>query len=239
MPRVMAFLSFPYLGCQMVLLNRITISLLLAMASTGAFAQLGFSVASDLSVLRNFSPNQQFWAIGHTIQANYHVTEKDGVYGWLSYYSPGRFENEFTATAKQPATVPQQVRFEATGRWNYRNISLGWKHYFRGTFTQEETWSLYGLAGFGLQFTRVRNEYMTPIDTSLYEVNAPVEGEDGFKRLTLDLGAGVEYPLGPGVYAYGDLRTWLPASGYPSPYLHDTRKVPLPLTLGAGLRITF
>lgn len=208
--------------------------------SAAAFAQRGlFSLSNDFSVLRNFSPNQQFWSIGHTVQVNFHLAEKYGPYAWLSYYSPGRFENDFTAQAKLPSTTPQTVSYRAAAKWNFRSVSVGWKHYFRGGVISDSTWSLYGLAGFGLQFTRVQNAFTPEVDTALYDVQPPIPGSDGFKRLTLDLGAGVEYPIGGDIYAYGDLRTWIPTSSYPSPYLHYTRRVPLPLILAVGIRIMF
>lgn len=221
-------------------LKKLYLSFLIVFGSAAAFAQGGFfSLSNDFSVLRNFSPNQQFWSVGHTVQANFHLSDKYGPYAWISYYSPGRFENDFTARAKQPSTTPQTIGYRVGAKWNFRGVSVGWKQYFRGGFTNDSTWSLYGLAGFGLQFTRVQNSFIPDVDTTLYLVQPPIAGNDGFKRLTLDLGAGVEYPLGGDIYLYGDLRTWIPTSGYPSPYLHDTRRVPLPLILAAGVRILF
>ena len=77
-------------------------------------------------------------------------------------------------------------------------------------------------------------------DTSVYQLTpTPVAGNDEFKRLTLDLAAGIEYPFAYGFFLYGDIRTSLPASSYPSPYFHDRKQVPLPVTLNAGIRILF
>ena len=76
------------------------------------------------------------------------------------------------------------------------------------------------------------------IDTSLYTVPT-TEGSGKFYRLTLDLGGGVEVPVGGSFFMYGDLRTWIPTSDYPSPYLHSNKNVPLPFLLTAGVRILF
>jgi hypothetical protein len=220
-------------------LKRMYLSFLFLLVSVAALAQVRFSFATDLSVLRNFSPNQKFWALGSTVQGNFHLSGKDGVYAWVSYYTPGRFNTNYSAQARQPATVPQSVSYRVRSRWAYNNISVGWKHYFKGSFAEENTWGLYGLAGFGLQFNKVENVYSTFFDTSAYALQSPAPGVGNFKRLTLDLGIGVEYPVGGDFFIYSDLRTWLPASDYPSPWLHDPKRVPLPLTLGAGLRILF
>ena len=89
-------------------------------------------------------------------------------------------------------------------------------------------------------FGRIDNSYSAAIDTSLYDNSAaPLSGEGNFRRLTLDLGLGVEYHVGGTIYAYSDLRTWLPTTNYPSEYLHSNDKVPMPLILSFGLRILF
>jgi hypothetical protein len=64
-------------------------------------------------------------------------------------------------------------------------------------------------------------------------------GTDKIYRLSLDLGLGLEYPISGSFYLYGDLRTWLPTSDYPSPYLHNNKNVPLPAIVSLGLRIPF
>ena len=77
-------------------------------------------------------------------------------------------------------------------------------------------------------------------DTSLYQLApTPVAGSDEFKRLTVDLAAGAEYPLASGIFLYGDVRTSLPASGYPSPFFHNPNQVPFPVMLNLGIRILF
>ena len=87
-------------------------------------------------------------------------------------------------------------------------------------------------------FTKVENTFSTPVDTSLY--NAPtLAGSSEIYRLTIDFGTGVEFPIGGNFFLYGDLRTWIPTSDYPSPYLHNNKNVPLPFMISGGMRILF
>ena len=205
-----------------------------------SFAQIRFSFSTGASLLRNFSPQQKFWAFGQGVQADFHVSKKETVYALANYHTVGKFTNTFTATAKASSTSPEQIKYAVTGKWKFRQVSLGWKHYLKGFFDEEADWNLYGAAGFGLLFASAENYLATPLDTMLYSpVEAPALGKDGFKRLTLDIAIGMEYPLGPGFFAYGDLSTSLPASDYPSPLFHNQNHVPRPLMLSAGIRILF
>jgi hypothetical protein len=52
------------------------------------------------------------------------------------------------------------------------------------------------------------------------------------------VGIGGEFPLGGGICLYTELRTWLPASDYPSPYLYNS-DIPRVLLLTGGIRILF
>lgn len=203
------------------------------------FAQVRFSFATDASLLRNFSPRQKFWGFGQGVQTDFHFTKTETLYAWVNYHTAGKFSNQFVATAKSPATSPSAINYTVTGKWKFRQVSLGWKHYFKGAFNEEESWNLYGLAGLGLLFASAQNTLSSPLDTSLYSPSGPAIGQDGFKRLTADLGIGAEYPLSAGFFIYSDLRTSLPASNYPSPFFHDQKHVPLPLMLAAGIRILF
>jgi len=201
--------------------------------------QTRISIATDITVLRNFSPNQEFWSIGQTVRGDYHFSSRETMYTSLVYYSPGKFHNFFIAAAKSPQTVPSEVAYYVAGEWRMREVSIGWKHYFRGSFDEERDWNLYGIAGFGLVFTKIINAF-APVDTFLYQSpTVPVLGEGKFKRLTLDLGLGGEIPLGGNFYAYGEIKTMLPTTHYPSPYLHNTKDVPLPGIVNVGLRILF
>ena len=206
--------------------------------SLSVSAQVQFSLATGLSGLRNFSPQQKFWALGQTLRADAHFSPKQSAYFWLDYYTEGKIRNNFTATAKSALTTPQQLRYTANGRLTYRQISLGLKHYFRGTFNAETGYSIYGLAGFGLLFAQVSNTNSPAADTSLYNVSV-MQGEGSFRKLTFDVGLGGEVPIGGNFFVFADGRTWLPASSKTVPYLHNQKNVPLPFMLSAGMRILF
>jgi hypothetical protein len=99
---------------------------------------------------------------------------------------------------------------------------------------------MYGAAGFGLLFSKAENNLASPLNTALYTAAPePVLGSGEFKRLTADFSLGLEYPLAPGIFLYSDLRTSIPTSDYPSPFFHNQKNVPLPLSLNAGIRILF
>lgn len=188
--------------------------------------------------MRNFSPNQKFWSLGETVQFNFHFTKRQSAYAWLAYYTPGKFKNNFSATAKSPVTVPSNIPFKATGRWRSNEVSIGWKHYFKGSFDAETGYNVYSIAGLGLMFTKVENIFTPSIDTSLY--TAPTRsGNSEFYRLTIDLGVGAEFPIGGNFFLYSDVRTWIPTTDYPSPYLHNNKNVPMPLMISGGMRILF
>ena len=119
-----------------------------------------------------------------------------------------------------------------------KQVDIGWKHYFKGDCNKERSWSLYGLAGFGIIGGKVKNEFQANIDTSLY--NAPIlNGESRFKRLTLDVGAGWETLLSGDIFIYSELKVWIPTSDYPSKYLLSNRYVPLIASVHFGIRIYF
>jgi hypothetical protein len=189
--------------------------------------------------MRNFSPNQEFWAIGQTLQLDFHFSAKETLYGIISYYSPGKFTNRYIASAKSPTTTPFIQVYDIDGKMQCNQLSIGWKHFWWGSFNNENNFNIYTTAGFGLLFARAENTY-SPVDTSLYDTPAaPSPGEGRFKRLTFDLGLGAEYVAGGNVYLYGDLRTWLPTTSFPSAYLHNNEKVPLPLIISLGIRVLF
>jgi hypothetical protein len=203
-------------------------------------AQVQLSIATDVSGLRNFSPQQKFFAFGQGVQAEVHVAKKQAIYARVNYHTAGNFSNRFTAVAKDAATVPQQMNYTVEGQWSFRQVSVGLKQFLRGSFEQETGWSAYGVAGFGLLFAKAENTLQTPVDTSVYKLqNVATIGKDDFKRLTFDIGVGVEYPVAYGFYLYSDIRTWLPVSNYPSTLLHNQNHVPLPLMLQAGMRVLF
>lgn len=201
-------------------------------------SQTRFSIATDLVLQRNFKKGQQFWGGGHTVQTQFHFTPKDGAYAWVSYYTNGKFSNNVIASAKSPVTLPQQVNYVNNAVMRFKQVSIGWKKYLKGTFDIEEGWNLYGYAGFGLILGRVENTHSVTIDTSDYLV--PVRsGKANFKRLTLDLGLGWEAPLGSEVFLYAEGKVWVPTTDYPSKFIFVNDNAPLVGMISAGIRILF
>ncbi len=221
------------------LLNkRITITVFFALLSTGAFSQQGFSIATDVGLQRNFKKEQLYWAFGHTTQALFHLTPKDGIYIWFAYYSKGNFKNNVTADAKSALTIPQQVNYTNNAKMRLKQFSVGWRKYLKGTPDEEKTWSLYGFAGFGLLLGGITNTHSVTVDTAVY--NVPVRaGEANFKRLTMDLGLGWEVPIGGDLYFYTEGKLWIPTTNYPSKYIFVNNNAPFVAMLGAGIRILF
>lgn len=202
-------------------------------------AQKPVSISTDLSFLRSLSKNQDFTVIGQTVKGEYHFTQKETGYAWVSYYSPGTYTNTLEATAKDPATTPASISYNVKSRLRFRQVSLGWKHFFIGGIDSEKSWNLYGSAGFGLMAAKVENLYDPVVDTALYNVaQRAIAGTGDFKRLTFDLGLGAEAALASTVFLYAELRTWLPASTNPSPYMYNDN-APRVAILSGGIRILF
>jgi hypothetical protein len=200
--------------------------------------QSKFSIATDLALQRSFKKQQQFWAVGQTVYLHYHFTQKDGAYTWISYYSVGKFNNDLVASAKLAATSPQQVNYVNKAEMRFKHFSMGWKHYLKGDCKSDESWNLYGYAGFGLLLGRVQNTHSIFIDTVSYDV--PVRsGIANFKRLTLDLGLGWEVNIGGEIYFYNEVRVWVPTTDYPSKYIFVNKNAPLVASLNFGIRILF
>jgi len=198
----------------------------------------GFSVATDLTLQRNFKEEQRFWAFGQTINAIFHLDAQNGVYAWFSHYSNGKFRNNITATAKSPATTPQQIRFVNNGKMRLKELSIGWRKYLLGTFDAEKKINIYGYAGFGLLLGSIENTQSVNVDSAIY--NVPVlSGKANFKRLTFDLGIGVEKPIGGDFYLYTECRAWIPTTDYPSKYIFVNENAPFTGMFCAGLRLLF
>lgn len=188
--------------------------------------------------MRSFKKEQRYWAFGQTVTAHFHFTPKDGAYGWLVYYSKGRFNNDLSATAKSGTISPQKIDYRNRAEMDFRHVSLGWKHYFKGSADVEKSLNIYGYAGFGLMLGKVINTHSVNIDTSDYKLPV-LAGTANFKRLTLDLGLGTEYPLGADVYFYLEARAFIPASDYPSKYIFINNNAPLAGSANIGFRILF
>jgi len=60
-----------------------------------------------------------------------------------------------------------------------------------------------------------------------------------FKRLTLDVGLGYEYPLATEIFFYSEARLMIPTTEYPSKYLSENNNAPFPATICLGMRIIF
>ncbi len=202
-------------------------------------AQQAFSLSTDISLLRNLSSNQKFTTVGQTIQANFHFTEKESVYTWLSYYVNGKYKNKLVATSKDPFTGPPDQGYISSSKLGYSQVSIGWKHYFKGSYNNEESYNIYGTAGFGLLTGRVENVFDRSIDTSVYLIpQQAIAGTKKFRRLTFDVALGAETNLATGLYLYAEVKTWLQASDYPSPFLYNNA-VPKVALLNGGIRILF
>lgn len=221
------------------MIKRITIPFFLLLFSTGIFCQYPqLSVATDVGIQRNFKKEQQYWAIGQTIHAIFHLSPKDGIYTWFAYYSNGKFNNDVTATAKSPFGVPQQINYINSGKMRLKHFSTGYRKYLTGTADAEKKWNLYAYAGLGILLGRIENTHSVFIDTVGY--NVPVRsGKANFKRLTLDLGLGWEMPIGGDFFFYTEGRVWVPTTDYPSKYIFVNDNAPFVGMLNIGLRIFF
>lgn len=206
---------------------------------TSAFSQkTQFSLATDASVWRSFKKDQRYWALGQTVTAHFNFTPTDGFYTWFTYSGYSKFNRQQTATAKSVLTIPQQVDYTNYARLRFSHISMGWRHYLKGTYNAEDSWNLYGYAGFGLLFGIVQNTHSLTIDSAHYDL--PVwSGRAEFKRLTIDLGLGYETPVGGDIYFYMEGRALVPTTDYPSHYLFVNENAPLLGSFNAGLRLLF
>lgn len=85
---------------------------------------------------------------------------------------------------------------------------------------------------------RIVNSHSVVIDSSVYIVPV-LSGKANFKRLTLDLGLGLEFPVGGDIYLYFEGRALVPTTDYPSQYLFINKNAPFTAAANAGLRILF
>jgi opacity protein-like surface antigen len=202
-------------------------------------AQVGFSIATDASLLRNLTSGQKFTTLGQTITANFHINKKQTVYAGICYYVRGGYKNTLVAVEKDTTGGVTNLKYISNSKMGYQQISLGLKHYFAGGYDNEEGLNIYGTAGFGLLSGKAENVFDRVVDSARYKIpEQSIEGSGRFKRLTFDLSLGAETALAAGFFLYGELRTWLPASSYPSPYLYNNN-TPDVLLLNVGVRILF
>ena len=219
--------------------QKIFLSLVCVFFFGPAFSQKAqFSLATDVSLFRSFKKDQRYWALGQTVAAHFNFTPADGFYAWFAYASNGKFSKQLDATAKLITTIPQQVNYTNYAKLRFNHISMGWKHYLKGAYNIENSWNLYGYAGFGLLFGVVGNTHSIAIDSVDYDM--PVwQGKAKFKRLTIDLGLGYEIPVGGDIYFYMEGRALVPTTDYPSHYLFVNENAPLVGSVNAGLRLLF
>ena len=218
--------------------KRTLIFLAFILMSLPSFSQGRFSMASDVTVQHNLKEQQRFWAIGHTTNIIFHLSKTEGFYASFAYFSNGEFTNRLTAFAKTPGTIPQQINYRGDVQMGLKQLSLGWKKYLAGAADAEGDWNLYAGAGFGVVFGRVINLLSVSPDTTLY--NVPVRGgKANFKRLTLDLSLGAEFPIGKDIYLYSEGRCWITTTDYPSNHILVNENAPLVAMLGFGIRVLF
>ena len=197
-----------------------------------------FSIATDLSGIRSLKKDQRYYSLGQSISSVFHLSKKNSAYLWFVYYTNGKFKNDVVATAKTPLVFPANLSYVNNAKMRLRHFSVGWRHYFIGEPLSETKWNLYGLVGLGLLAGKLENTHSIAIDTTEY--NVPVQSGIGdFKRLTLDLGAGWELPIGGSFFVYTETRTFIPTTDYPSKYLFVNNKAPINIMISLGLRLTF
>jgi len=193
---------------------------------------------TDISLLHNGSRNARFTTVGQTIGAQFHLTQKTGAYVHVSYYVNGSFRNNSVATPKDTAGAAIGLPFSSRSKLGYRGLSVGYKQFLRGSYDNERSWNIYATAGFGLLSGSIENIFDRVIDSSIYVVPGVTAGSGRFTRLTFDVALGAEKAMAAGFFLYGEVRTWLRASSYPSPYLPNNN-VPSVLLLNGGVRILF
>jgi len=197
-----------------------------------------FSLSTDVDLIRSFKKDQRYWSLGQSLTGHFNFTPTDGFYVWFAYSNYGKFTKQLAATAKSGVTIPQEVNYTNYAKLRFNHISMGWKHYLKGVYNAEDSWNIYGYAGFGLMFGIVKNTHSVAIDSADYDI--PVwNGKGKFKRLTLDLGLGYEIPVGGDISFYMEGRVMVPTTDYPSNYLLINENAPLIGSVNVGLRLLF
>jgi len=197
-------------------------------------------MATDISLLHNFDGQQKFTAVGQTIIPQWHFDKKSTVYAWFSYHANAKYKTTLTATARSPVTQPQSFSFTNESVMRLRQVSIGYKRYFIGSFENLEKFSAYIAGGLGLMAGTASNSFSTYIDTALYTINSNVvHGTGDFKRLTFDITGGVEFPVAYEIFVYSEVRMHIPTTDYPSNYLVKSSNAPFVGTINLGIRISF
>ncbi|HET9747184.1 MAG TPA: hypothetical protein VFP97_15830 [Chitinophagaceae bacterium] len=203
-------------------------------------AQVKFSAATDISVLHNFDGAQKFTVVGQSVIPQWHLDKRTTLYAWFTYHANGKYNSTLLATAKTPGTQPQTISFANHSEMRLRQFSLGVKRYFIGSFEQLEGFNLYGAGGFGLIIGTASNNFSPNIDTSLYNIqNNVVNGSGDFKRLSMDLVGGVEFPVAFEIFVYSEIRMHIPTTDYPNSYLLKNSNAPFVAGINLGIRVLF
>lgn len=201
-------------------------------------AQVGFSTASDMGIQFSLRKTQRYTGVGPNFHSIFHLDQKNGVFINFGFYSAGKFSNDRDALAKQPSTVPQQIRYTIKSKLQLKEFCVGWRRFIIGGADNPKRWNLYSNIGLGLLFGHVENNSAIIPDSSLY-ILPVLNGNGAFKRLTVDAALGYEKPIGADVYLYSELRSWFPTSSYPSKYLLVNNDAPWILMICGGIRILF
>ena len=203
-------------------------------------AQVKLSVATDLSLLHNFDGKQKFTVIGQSLIPQWHFDKKNTLYAWFTYHSNGKYKSTLLASARSSSTQPQTISFSNQSEMRLRHFSLGVKKYIFGSFDKLENFSLYVAGGFGLIIGTASNTFSTFIDTALYTVqNNIVNGSGDFKRLTLDITGGIDFPVAYEIFVYSEIRLHIPTTNYPNSYLLKNSNAPFVGGINLGIRVLF
>lgn len=198
------------------------------------------SLATDISLLRNFDGQQPFTVIGQTVHGQWHVEEKNTLYAYFTYHSNGKYANDLIANAKATGTQPQKFSFTNRSEMRLRHLSFGVKRYFIGSYKKLEKINLYAAGGFGLIMGTAVNNFSVAVDTALYTVqNNVLNGSGDFKRLSFDLATGFEIPVGYEIFVFSEARIHIPTTNYPNSYLLKNNNAPFLGGINLGMRILF
>lgn len=205
-----------------------------------AIGQPRFSVSTDLSIMHNFDGRQPFTVPGQSIGVQWHPDEKYSVYSYFTYHLKGKYVSRLEARAKQTATQPQSFQFTNRSEMRLLHLSIGVKKFLTGSFRNMDELNVYISGGFGLLMGEALNNFSVAIDTGLYNIQDNVIGGSGdFKRLSFDLSAGVEYPVGYAFFLFSEARMLIPTTDYPSSYLLKNNNAPFLGSINIGVRILF
>jgi hypothetical protein len=214
--------------------------IILLLSFSAVQAQVKFSLATDFSVLRNFDGQQPFTVAGQTLNTIFHFDEKNSVYAWFTYHANGKYHHTLSAYGKTPAIQPQQFSFTNRSEMRLRHLSIGVRRYFTGSYKKLENFNFYGGGGFGLIMGNASNNFSVPVDTTIYLIQDNIiPGSGDFKRLTLDLTAGIEFPVAYEIFVFSEARLHIPTTEYPNTFLLKNNNAPFLGGLNLGIRILF